>query len=87
MCGWCHIIILALLNQTVQSDYISVKIPCTHTLVEKKATAMEKLEKLKKGFSFAKLTDQYSVDSTRKRGTDLGFFTWADGKAFRRCSI
>ncbi|MEM0201389.1 MAG: peptidylprolyl isomerase [Candidatus Micrarchaeaceae archaeon] len=51
------------------------KIRCAHILVEKQSLALEILEKLKKGDSFSKLAEQYSLDGSRKRGGDLGFFT------------
>lgn len=50
------------------------QIRCAHILVEKQSTALEILEKLKKGESFAKLAESYSLDGSRKRGGDLGFF-------------
>lgn len=50
------------------------KIRCAHILVEKQSLALEILERLKKGESFASLAEQYSMDGTRKRGGDLGFF-------------
>ncbi len=54
---------------------MSDKIRCSHILVEKMSTAQEVLEKLKKGESFAKLAEQYSIDGSRKRGGDLGYFS------------
>ncbi len=56
------------------SDCMAEKIRCAHILVEKQSTALEVLEKLKNGESFAKMAEQYSLDGTRKRGGDLGFF-------------
>jgi len=50
------------------------KIRCSHILVEKENTAKEIAEKINRGESFAKLAEQYSIDGTRKRGGDLGFF-------------
>lgn len=50
------------------------KIRCAHILVEKQSQALEILEKLKKGESFAKLAEQYSLDGSRKQGGDLGWF-------------
>ncbi len=50
------------------------KIRCAHILVEKESTAKEILEKLKRGESFSKLAEQYSIDGSRRRGGDLGYF-------------
>lgn len=50
------------------------KIRCAHILVEKESVAKEVLEKLSKGESFSALAQQYSIDGTRKRGGDLGYF-------------
>ncbi len=50
------------------------QIRCAHILVEKQSVALEVQKKLQAGESFAKLAEQYSMDGTRKRGGDLGFF-------------
>ena len=50
------------------------KIRCAHILVEKLSLATEIHERITKGESFAKMAVQYSIDGTRKRGGDLGFF-------------
>ncbi len=50
------------------------EIRCAHILVEKESQAKEILEKAKKGESFAKLAEQYSLDGSKKRGGDLGTF-------------
>lgn len=55
-------------------DCMADKIRCAHILVEKQSVALEVLEKLKKGESFARLAEEYSMDGTRKRGGDLGYF-------------
>ena len=53
---------------------MSGKIRCSHILVEKQSLALEILEKIKKGESFSKLAEQYSIDGSRRRGGDLGEF-------------
>ncbi len=50
------------------------QIRCAHILVEKQSTALEIMEKLKKGESFSKLAMEYSLDGSRRQGGDLGFF-------------
>lgn len=50
------------------------QIRCAHILVEKESLAKEILERIKKGESFAKLAEQYSIDGSRRRGGDLGSF-------------
>ncbi|MGC8533222.1 MAG: peptidylprolyl isomerase [Candidatus Parvarchaeum sp.] len=50
------------------------KIRCAHILVEKQSVAYSILEKINKGESFSKLAEQFSIDSSRRRGGDLGYF-------------
>jgi len=50
------------------------KIHCAHILVEKLSVAQEIKMKLSKGESFANLAKQYSIDSSKNRGGDLGLF-------------
>lgn len=50
------------------------KIRCAHILVEKQSVAYNILEKINKGESFSKLAEQFSIDSSRRRGGDLGYF-------------
>jgi len=50
------------------------KIRCAHILVVKFSEAQQILEKIKKGESFAKLAQDHSLDGSRKRGGDLGYF-------------
>jgi len=51
------------------------KVHCAHILVEKLSLAQELKTKISKGESFANLAKQYSIDTSKKRGGDLGFFT------------
>ena len=53
---------------------MSSKIRCAHILVAKRQQAEEVIGRLAKGESFSALAERYSIDSTRKRGGDLGFF-------------
>ncbi|MCL5100628.1 MAG: peptidyl-prolyl cis-trans isomerase [Candidatus Marsarchaeota archaeon] len=53
---------------------MSDKIRCAHILVEKESLAKEILEKIKNGESFSKMAEQYSIDGSKRRGGDLGFF-------------
>ncbi len=55
-------------------DSMGDKIRCAHILVEKMSVAQQVLDRLKAGESFSKLAAEYSIDGTRKRGGDLGFF-------------
>jgi len=50
------------------------KIHCAHILVEKLSVAQELRAKIAKGESFANLAKEYSIDVSKKRGGDLGFF-------------
>ncbi len=50
------------------------KVHCAHILVEKLTLAQELKAKIETGESFANLAKQYSVDSSKKRGGDLGSF-------------
>ena len=53
---------------------MSNKIHCAHILVEKLSVAQELRAKIAKGESFANLAKEYSIDGSKKRGGDLGFF-------------
>ena len=50
------------------------KVHCAHILVEKLSLAQEIKAKIANGESFANLAKQHSIDSSKKRGGDLGFF-------------
>lgn len=51
------------------------KIKCSHILVKKQSEAIEIIERLKKGESFANLARELSTDKgSAKRGGDLGLF-------------
>ncbi len=50
------------------------KIHCAHILVEKFSLAQELKTRIASGESFANLAKQYSTDSSKRRGGDLGFF-------------
>ena len=50
------------------------KVHCAHILVEKLSLAQEIKTKIANGESFANLAKQHSIDSSKKRGGDLGFF-------------
>ena len=55
---------------------MSIKIKCSHILVEKQSQALEIMERLKKGEKFGKLAKEFSTDkgSGKKEGS-LGYFT------------
>lgn len=51
------------------------KIKCSHILVNKHSEALQILERIKKGESFADLARELSIDrGSGKRGGDLGLF-------------
>ncbi len=50
------------------------KVHCAHILVEKLSVAQELKTRITKGESFANLAKQYSIDGSKRRGGDLGFF-------------
>ncbi len=50
------------------------KVHCAHILVEKLSLAQEIKTKIASGESFVNLAKQHSIDSSKKRGGDLGFF-------------
>jgi parvulin-like peptidyl-prolyl isomerase len=50
------------------------KIRASHILVEKFTEAQQIIERLKKGEDFAKVAMEKSLDGSRRRGGDLGFF-------------
>ena len=50
------------------------KIRCAHILVEKFSQAQEILDLLRKGADFAKTAEARSIDGSRRRGGDLGYF-------------
>jgi parvulin-like peptidyl-prolyl isomerase len=49
-------------------------IRASHILVEKFTEAQQIIERLKKGDDFAKVAEEKSLDGSRRRGGDLGFF-------------
>ncbi len=59
-----------LVSKTPQTD----EIRASHILVTDEAKAKEVMDKLAKGEDFAALAKQYSVDPTKDKGGDLGYF-------------
>ena len=55
---------------------MSVKIKCSHILVEKQSQALAILARIKSGEKFGKLAKELSLDSgSAKRDGSLGYFT------------
>ena len=55
---------------------MSVKIKCSHILVEKQSQALAILDRIKNGEKFGKLAKELSTDSgSAKRDGNLGYFT------------
>ena len=55
---------------------MSVKIKCSHILVEKQSEALAILARIKAGEKFGKLAKDFSIDSgSAKRDGNLGYFT------------
>ena len=54
---------------------MSEKIRCAHILVKGERQAREIFERLGRGETFGALAREYSIDGSRKRGGDLGFFS------------
>ena len=50
------------------------KVRCAHILVEKESVAKHILDRLNAGEDFSKLAEEYSIDGSRRRGGDLGYF-------------
>jgi parvulin-like peptidyl-prolyl isomerase len=61
-------------NKIYNGVNMANQIRCAHILVEKESLAKDILEKINKGESFSKLAEEYSIDGSRKKGGDLGFF-------------
>jgi peptidyl-prolyl cis-trans isomerase C len=53
---------------------VVTKIHCAHILVEKQSVAQDLKARILKGESFANLAKEFSIDSSKKRGGDLGLF-------------
>ena len=59
-----------------EKTLLSVKIKCSHILVEKQSEALAILDRIKNGEKFGKLAKDLSTDSgSAKRDGSLGYFT------------
>lgn len=61
-------------NLILFSNSMANKVHCAHILVEKLSLAQELKTRITKGESFTNLAKQYSIDGSKRRGGDLGFF-------------
>ena len=50
------------------------KVHCAHILVKNEALINDIRDRINGGESFAKMAEEYSIDGSRKRGGDLGWF-------------
>lgn len=50
------------------------KVHCAHILVKNEALINNIRDRINGGESFAKMAEEYSIDGSKKRGGDLGWF-------------